>query len=527
MTGYGVRRRWASALAAALMGVTLAACGASPQAGGPSGGEPDPAGVLRYGYPLPVAGLHFDPTLSHTPTEIVWMSAVYGTLMRQRDDGTLAPWMAERVEVVDPTSVRVTLRSGVTFTDGAAYDAAAVRTSLLRARTPATPAAKAAQDVGLRALADVEVVDPLTAVARLSEPLAGVFMAELAQRTGAIQSPKQIAEDAGRIDTAPVGAGPFAVAANTPQQLLSLRRNPGFWDAANVRLGGVDLVNTPTGPQQVNGLLAGNLDWAPYVPAEVIDRVGSDPRYATHVATADTVEMLMCPDKAPFDVEAVRQAIQIGVDRERFRQLAFGGVAGTAVSFLREDNPSFAPRTRELLAYDQERAKQLLATTGPVTVDLHFPSTLNLGNPAEALASQLRAIGITVNVTAERDALNGFIVPQKAGALLNATIGSTGYTVFSRHFAPNGRWALCGVDRPDVMALVNRAAGLAPDDPAAIDGYRRAQELVAEKAYAVPLSVFPAISGYDRNRVGGEPRYSVQGYLWFDSVHVLQQGRRP
>ncbi|HKS47018.1 MAG TPA: ABC transporter substrate-binding protein [Amycolatopsis sp.] len=450
------------------------------------------------------------------------MSAVFGTLMWQSEDGTIVPGMAAGAEVVDPRTVNITLRPGVKFTDGSAYDADAVRTSLLRARTPATPAAKGGQDPAMKALEDVKVVDPLTVLARLKQPLAGEFLIEMSQRDGAIMSPKQIAENPGEIDTKPVGAGPFTLVENTPQQQLSLRKNPGYWDAANVRLGGVDIVNTPTGPQQVNGLLAGSLDWASYVPVDNADSVGRSGGFTTQVSAVFNVELAMCTGKPPFDNETFRQAVQLGTDRDRYAKLAFAGKTVPAYSFYREENKNFDKAAKDVVKYDPERAKQLLATAGvrDTVVDLHYPTPLDFGGEAEVLQSQLQAIGIRTNIVADRDIAAGFIVPQKPGAMLFATIGSTDYGVFARHFAPGGLLALCGADRPDVMQAVNEAAGLAPDDPAAVAAYQRAQQIVAEHAYVVPIVAYPTIAGWNTARVGGTPKFSAFGYPEFDSIFV-------
>lgn len=505
--------------------MAVSACGGSGGGSGASvAGAPDLNGVLKYGYPMPVAGLHFDPTQSVLTPDVVWMSPVFGTLMRQSEDGVIEPWMAASGEVVDPYTVRIGLRPNVKFTDGSAYDAEAVRTSLLRARTPATPAAQGGMDAGMKVLEDVAVIDPLTVEAKLGAPLAGQFLIELSQRGGAIQSPKQIAEAPDQIDTNPVGAGPFMVETNNPQQLLSLRRNPDYWDAENVQLGGVDIINTPTGPQQANGLLAGNLDWASYVSVDSAKRVESDGRFATDVSTVYNVELLMCTGKAPFDDENVRLAVQHGIDRERYADLAYSGFTEPAYSFYREDNQNFAPETKDFAGYDQEKAKDLLSSAGDVSFELHYPTTSITGTEAEVLQSQLKDIGVNAEIVGDRDLPAGFITPQKPGATLVATIGGLGYGLYARHFAPGGFFALCGVDRPDVMAAVNEAAGLAPNDPKAIEAYQQAQILMAEHAYTIPIVAYPQIAGWNTSRVGGTPKFTAQGYPEFDSVFVGSKG---
>ena len=517
------RRRFARAVVVvtALM-MVLTACGGPEERSNTEVGEIDAAGVLRYGYPMPVAGLHLDPTLSASAPDTIWMSMVYGTLVRQTGDGTIVPWMAAGAEVVDPETVKVTLRPNITFSDGSAYDAYAVSTSMMRARVPATPAAKGSQDAAMKTLDSVQVIDPLTVVARLNAPMAGQFLIELSQRTGAIQSPKQIAENPEQIDTNPVGAGPFTLVANTPQQVLSFKKNLDFWDADNVKLGGVDIVNTPTGPQQTNGLLSGNLDWASYISVDGADRVKADKKFTTDVSEIYTVGVLMCTGKAPFDNVQVRQAMQLGIDREKYAQLAFGGFTGPAYSFFPENNRNFAPQVTESVSYNPDKAKQLLASAGAsdTTFDLYYPTASVTGPEAEVLQAQLGEIGVKTNIRGERDLRANFFAPQKPGAALVAFIGSAGYSAFNIAFGAGSALALCGVDRPEVMEAVNQAAGLSPDDPKAIAAYQQAQEIVAENAYFIPIVAYPTIAGWNNSRVGGTPVFNAQGYPQFDSVYI-------
>lgn len=518
MRRFQVRLRWWAV--AVLLAVALAVCGSGRETD--NTGAVDPDGVLRYGYPMPVAGLHFDPARTVVLVDTFWMSLVYGSLLEQTADGSIEPGMAEAAEVVDPQTVRITLRPGVKFSDGAAYGAAAVRTSLLRARTPATPAARAQQDPTMKALADVEVVDPLTVTVRLGAPLAGQFLVEMTQRHGSIVSPRQIAGDPDAIDTRPIGAGPFTLVENVPQQRLVLRRNPGHWAASEVRLGGVDIVKTPAGPQQANGLLSKTVDWASYLPVDTAKPTSDGGRYTTAVTTVHNIELALCTGQPPFDDERFRKAVQLGIDRSRFAELAFGGMTEPAFGSFRESSKNFAPAVKDLVTHDPQRAKQLLAAAGAsgTTFDLHYSSTLDLGRGAEIVQSQVAEIGVVANVDAQRDAYSAFVVPQAPGALLTAAIGGVGYHAFAWHFGKGGALALCGVDRPDVMQAVNQATGRSPDDPAAVAAYQRAQELVAEPAYVVPVVAFPTVAGWNAAWVRGTPVFDALGHPQLEQLSI-------
>lgn len=514
------RTRIANAAAIALI-MMSSACGGSTDSEEISAHrEVDTSGVLKFGSPFPPPGVHLDPSQSSGITDGIWMAPVYGTLLRQFDSGVIEPYMADAVEVVDPYTVKIALRPDVTFTDGSAYDAAAVSTSLLRARTPDTPLAKAMLEPAIKTLERVEVIDPLTAVARLGAPLAGQFVVELSERPGMIQSPKQIAENPGQIDSKPIGAGPFTLISVTPQQ-LTYTKNPDYWDAANIKLGGLEIINTPQGVQQANGLLSGNLDWASYVPVDSALRIENDGRFEISVSQISNVQLVMCTGKAPFDNADFRQAVQQSIDRERFADVVYQGFTDPAYSFFREGNDRFSPTVQNFAKYDPESAKKLLAAAGVApNFDLYYQGNFGQGRDAEVLQAQLNDTGVTAELVNERDLLAGFITPQKPGATLIPLVGAPGYGSFNKAFGPGGGHALCGTSRPDVMDAVSVAASLSPDDPEAIAAYQRAQDIVAENAYSIPIVAYPQISGWSSSKVAGTPTFNAQGHPQFDSVYI-------
>lgn len=518
-------RHTAAAVAVVVLAAVSAACDAAGSSnGGGSARSVDPTGVLRVGLPLPVAGVRFDVAKSRFPIEVQYMAPIFGTLMRQSDDGTISPWMAQNAQVVDAHTVRILLRPGMKFTDGSAYDAEAVRVSMLRSSRAEDPVIKANMDPGLGAVEDVQVVDPVTVVVTLSQPIAGQFFTELAQRAGVIVSPKQIAQNPEQINTNPVGAGPFTLVESTTQH-ISLRKNPGFWDAADMQLGGVDIKNTPLGPQQENGLLAGTLDWAAYVSVNSAKSIGDRGGFKTVVSGQASSEIGMCADKPPFDNEAVRQAIQFGVDRQRFSDLVYQGLAQPVHGFYVGTDTQISKTLDDAVRYDPQRARQILAAAGAtnLTFDLHYSATQDFGPAAEALQSQLAGIGIKVNIVPNRDVYAEFINAKQPGAMLWAPLGLVGYTKFTKRMIPGNVATLCGADRSDVMRLVDQAVAYAPDDPRAIDLYRRAQDLIAERAYVIPIATWPVVAGWNESRVDGTPTFDALGYLHLDSVHIVKK----
>lgn len=543
-----VRRH--SVLLSSLIAVSLvaAACGddddtttsvepSSSEAGGDAStteaGEPtdvDPAGVVTFGERLISGqGVHFDPIQTRSEgSNIQWIELVFGTLMRQAEDGSIQPWMAEGAEIVDPQTVKITLRPGITFTDGSAYDAEAVKTSLLRSRfESATPTVASGLHEGMKALTSVDVVDPLTVVVHLDRPVAAVFIDAMQSIWGAIQSPKQIAESPAEIDTKPVGAGPFVLAEFLPEQRLSLRKNVDFWDADNWQLGGVDVLHTPAGTPVANGLLADTLDIATQVPIASLDALKNDKDLTTDVAPIRWSALLLCSGKPPFDNEAVRKAVQIGIDREQYNELGFDGLGTPAYGAFAADDPRLDPAVKDALAYDPDGAKKLLAdaSVGDVTFDVVMITTNNTGRQGEIVQAQLQKIGIKTNLVTLDNVYADWIEPQKPGAMLTAINGQPvgGYIFFSQMLRKGGSLAYCGVDETVATGLVSEAVQYASDDPKSIEAFKQANAAFVDSAYHIPLILEPIATTWNTSRVGGTPSFIDTGgqpRVRFESIYV-------
>jgi peptide/nickel transport system substrate-binding protein len=128
---------------------------------------------------------------------------------------------------------RMTLRPGVTFSDGTPLDANAVIVNVQRhIDKPTSPARLTAQRI-----ASMRAIDPLTVEFALDSPL-GSFPVVFAQPTftgtlGMVVSPAALQEYGDDIGRHPVGAGPFTLAEWVPGSHVKLERNPGYWSRAS------------------------------------------------------------------------------------------------------------------------------------------------------------------------------------------------------------------------------------------------------------------------------------------------------
>jgi ABC-type transport system substrate-binding protein len=516
------RARWAALAVALLIAVTTILWAQTSPA---RAAAVDANGVLKVATTLePLGPLHFDPATSVVNADYVWEEMIFGTLLRWNAKGGLDPWLAESVEVVDPQTVTMTLRKGLTFTDGTPYDAEAVRTGLLHTLNDASEASKSSRHAGFKFLQDVTVDSPTQVTMKLNAPGAADFLESMAHREGSIVNPKQIGT--GEIDTHPIGAGPFEFSAYTPAQTLSLRKNKKFFDTKHWKIGGIDYVNAPTGPAATTGLLGDAVDIAQVQVADV-DQIKADGRFEVVAGSTDYqyVVMQMCPGKPPFDNPAVRKAMQMAFDRDAIIQLAYQGHAEAAYGLWPTGNVNYNPATKKLNTYNPKKAKQILAKEGvkDVTFEMHYVTATNYGALTEILQSQLKAIGVTATIVPDADILNGFIAPQKPGAMV---IPGSRRNVdkYNRLFAPGTQSVLCGVARPDIMATVEPTAAMSLDDPARAAAYKKAELMAAQNANPIPLVFTTTNYAIATKKVGGPVDFSqATGNLLLDNVYVKKK----
>ncbi|MEX1246820.1 MAG: ABC transporter substrate-binding protein [Thermoanaerobaculia bacterium] len=183
-------------------------------------------GTLVVAVANPIAAT--EPGLYETNEEVEALANVYERLVTTDPQGNLAPALCEKWTFEENgLAVRLHLRPGVVFSDGAPLTAAAVKASLersIRLSRDQMPAAFVAiRDVSEYLAGKTEGVEGISApsdreiVIRLADPLP-IFPSLLTDpRTAIVAGPAS--------GSPPVGTGPFQVALHTPDRVL-LERNP-------------------------------------------------------------------------------------------------------------------------------------------------------------------------------------------------------------------------------------------------------------------------------------------------------------
>jgi peptide/nickel transport system substrate-binding protein len=398
----------------------------------------------------------------------------------------------------------MTLRMGMTFTDGTPYDAQAVATGIMHTKNDGTAPSVSSRHAGFKFLDSVTVDNPTQVTFHLNTPGASDFLESMAHREGSIVDPKQIGT--GDIDTHPIGAGPFMFDSYTPDQILSVRKNKDFFDKKHFQFGGIDWINA-TGPAATSGLLAGTVDIAPLAATDVAS-VKSNSAFSVISGTTDYqyIIMQMCPGKPPFDSETFRKGVQLAFDRNAIIQLAFQGQAVPATDLWPKGNVNFNPATEKINTYNPKKAKALIAKSGVTdpSFEMHYVAQITSYGPlTEVLQSQLKAVGVNATIVPDQDILNGFIAPQKPGA--QVIPGSRrNVDKYQRLYATGAQTTLCGVARDDIYNIVLPTAGMSASDPARAKIFQKADLLAAKNANPIPLVYTVNNYGLTKAKVGGD-----------------------
>ena len=361
-------------------------------------GTPKAGGTLRIGMDRAISS--FDPTVQNANPAAF---AVYDTLMRLTADGTVEPYLAESMDTPDGGSTwRMTLRPGVTFSDGTDLDAEAVVVNVQRhIDKPATPARTAAANI-----ASMRAVDPLTVEFVLKSPL-GAFPHVFAQpifagSLGMIISPAALREYGNDIGLHPVGAGPFRLVEWIQDSRMVLERNPAYWQQGKPYLDQLEFRPLSDTESRYASIQNGDVDMILAAYNLELVRALQDPELTVYYGPGDSGELLYFNfSRAPFTDRRMREAVVRALDLRAMSASLYNNQLVPAQSLFGTGSPYHSEQaTQAWPPVDQEKARQLVqqyaAEGGSTRISLK--TTTARGQFGEFVQAQLAAVGISVDV---------------------------------------------------------------------------------------------------------------------------------
>jgi peptide/nickel transport system substrate-binding protein len=475
--------------------------GTAPGDGSVPAGDPD--ATMRYGAANVPSRL--DPHRSSNGYDQNYLAPVYERLIHQTTEAELEPGLATEWTFVDDLTFEMTLREGVTFSDGTPFDAEAVKANFERAKTVEGSGVAAY----LASVDAVEVVDPTHVRFTLNRPDA-TLPNQLATRPGMQVSPAAMENP--DLDTMPVGSGPYVLREYRDGEVAIYDRNPDYWDTEWVGPAHLEIWYFADAQTRLNALQSGQVDAAP-LDVSQIDEVKNAGQFTVdEYQTIETYHFQPDRTKSEFGNPLVRQAISHAIDREAIVEGLMLGYATPATQWVAPDTPYYIDDLGDSTTYDVERARELMAEAG---LEDGFSFTAGVSvqpvftRLAEILQAQFAEIGIQMTVEQNPQLADAFFVQNAYDAIVSAYPGrvdpseTTQIYFNSESFSNPGREIA-----PEVEAAWMEA--LKPGD-----GRDAAQEeLLRQIDIAMPNVpiLYPKVGlAYSEN---------VQGLTWYRSGHI-------
>jgi peptide/nickel transport system substrate-binding protein len=468
------RAGFLAAGAAALLAVT--GCGSGDDATTNAAASTAEGGTLRWAIN---ANASWDPVTSAAGNEVRHLGLVYEALAKIDEQGKPTPGLATEWAFSKGGKVLTfTLRPNVTFTDGAKLDARAVKTNLDRAK-------EQEGSVLVQLLANVRkvrAVDASTVELDLSQPDYGLPLV-LGGKAGMQVSPKAIAAGVDELPRKPVGAGPFRLTKFVPDASSSLVRNPGYWDAKDIHLDGVELQYLSDPQAVLAGLQSGSIDVASSTGNQVAAAKRAGLRVEQFPSLAATSIEINDAMK-PFDNHKLIEAINHAIDRKALIRTQNGGIGEPAYQPFPKGYVGYSPEVADLYPYDPAKAKQLVKEAGypnGVTIPITYFDVAPFNGLTEQLQAQLAAVGIksTLQTLPQAQAAERVYVKHDVAFNPNGIVGrESPLQMLDVQYGKDGLLNPGRKASPELTKAIADAAKVPLDDP----GYPAAVQAVTARA---------------------------------------------
>lgn len=373
-------------------------------------GPPQPGGKLSFGLNAETDGWN--------PTSNRWAGSGYivgfsimDPLAAYDVDLNPRPYLAESFDHnADFTQWTIKLRKGVTFQDGTAVNAAAVKKNLEAHRASVLTQETMAFVSGIET---PDGADGLTVVVNMSKPWS-TFLHLMTAQPGAVAAPSMLDSPEGNRN--PVGSGPFTFVSWDTNKALQVKKNPNYWrkDADGNQLPYLDNIEfrivADIGARSAAIESGGVNMFETWDPQQILDfttkaEEGRYQMFTDQKTDGSKIFVGVNVSKEPFDDPIARQAVAYAADPEVVSETGFSGVFPPAYGVFSENSPFWDPSIldnypKQNIEKAKELAAQYEAKHGkPIEFTANIIPNPEIVRVGELLKEQESAAGITVNLS--------------------------------------------------------------------------------------------------------------------------------
>ena len=363
-------------------------------------------GVLRIGINEDPDTL--DPTLNRLASGRQPMTAICDKLFDVNKELSPIPQLAASYQVAkDGLSLTLKLRPAVKYQDGEVFDAESVRFNLERHMTMAGSLRRAE----LAAIERVEVVDPLTVKIVLKAPQANLLLINLAERAGMMVSPKAAKRLGDRFGSQPVCAGEYSFVERVPQGRIVVERFAGYWDKAKGGPARIEYLPISDSTVRLSALRSGEIQIAERLTPTDLPQLEGDPRIRVFSAPDLGYHSIRYnsnngPRAKVFADVRVRRAVDLAIDRKALVKAMFNDLYLAGNQFVNPNSPYY-DKTHPVPARDLAASRKLLKEAGVpnLTFTVLVPSERERQEAAQFIQAMLAEAGITMNIETQENAV--------------------------------------------------------------------------------------------------------------------------
>ena len=459
-----------------------------------------------------VDSLH--PSDYSTNIESQILDQVYDTLLYMDMSGSKdpEPRLAETWDVSDDgMTYTFHLRKDATFHDGTPVTAQDVVFSLELYQNSNY------QNGYVDGLDSAESTDDYTVICHMQHPyspfLLGVSRVHIASQNYYETSPETFASQ-------PMGSGPYCFVSREKGSKIILDAYAKYY-RGEAAIKHVTFKIIPDATTKAIALQTGEVNFGVIDSSSILALKGNDRIDIERIQSSSFTYVSMNLEKAPYDNQLVRQAINYALDRQTITDICYDGEAEVNSNLCSKERLGYTEEQKKY-DYDPEKAKELLKEAG-ITTPYDLGSMLvpeRYSNIATVVQSQLHEVGLEVKIEVKE--FNAYISDLTQGnygiTALNMTLeGDTqqmalALTTDYIGMANNARFS-----DPEIDELFEKS-GESNDQEERKELYNeifsRVQELAVYGAICNPYQLFAHNRELNCSQIGYEGFYYIYDFSW-------------
>lgn len=357
------------------------------------------------------------------PGSMAAQGMVYESLVENTKEG-IKPLLAESWEIsADGKVYTFHLRKGVTFHDGAPFDANAVKLNIEAVQR------NAGKHTWIRLstkLASVEAIGEHTVRLTLTEAYYPALLELSMTRPYVFLSPNDFKDGETKDGvTGYNGTGPYKLVEHVAEQYARFEANDAYWGGAP-KMARITAKVLPSGETTLLALQKGEVNFAftddrgaDSIDVEGMERLAATDGYQIVRSEPMNTKIIVAnssKQESPVSEKAVREALWHAIDREAISRTIFSGTE-TPAETLFSANVNYADIGLAKRAYDLEEAKRLLDESGwgeagdgqvrskdgrSLTMKLYYDAnSSSQKTQAELLQSEVNKLGMKLELIGE------------------------------------------------------------------------------------------------------------------------------